>query len=84
MSQTFEVNIGVRQANNILLLIFNILLEEAIQKIKNSAVGIRLRTKITILALQKCSLNCVGQGIPEILGRNCGIKRRKMSISFEK
>lgn len=51
ISQTFEVNIGVCQGGNLLLpLIFDISLEEAIQKLKNLDFGIRLGTKLNILA----------------------------------
>lgn len=42
MSQTFEVNTGMRQGGNISPLLFNISLEEAIQKAKNLDVGIQL------------------------------------------
>lgn len=51
MPQTFEVNTGVSQGGNLLSpLIFYISLEEAIQKLKNLDFGIRLGTKLNILA----------------------------------
>lgn len=49
-SHMFDINTGVRQGDNISPLLFNISLEKAIQKVKDSELGIKLGTNINILA----------------------------------
>lgn len=50
VSEAFSVDTGVRQGDGISPILFNIALEEALQKVKSSEVGIKIGKKINILA----------------------------------
>lgn len=49
-NQMLEVNNGVHHGDLQSSLLFNISLGEAVQKVKNSNVGMRLESKLNILA----------------------------------